>query len=214
MMTLIEYLDSFNRKERFFLIGAALGNPVFRLSRKFRVRLSKALGVQVPSSAFVAMDYHIDWIHASLFLTLPGNDEEAVHPNTETIASGNQEDVDLLVAFEEGDITHLLLLEAKAETGWTNKQTLSKAARLGRIFGTDGMRYPRVRPRFGLMSPRPPRQLESHLWPTWMTREGAPIWLELKVPASRRRVTRCDGRGRPAATGTFFRVVHSPRRRG
>ena len=70
------------------------------------------------------MDYHLDWIHASLFLTLPGNDSQAVHPNSGRVATGTQEDVDLLVAFEEGDITHLLLIEAKAETGWTNKQTL------------------------------------------------------------------------------------------
>lgn len=207
MMTLMQHLESFNRKERFFLIGDALGNPDFQLSTDFRSRLSAAFGIQPPSSAFVAMDYHLDWIHASLFLTLPGIDEEAIHLNTETVASGNQEDVDLFVAFEEGDITHLLLVEAKATTGWTNKQTLSKAERLQRIFGTDGAKYHRVKPHFGLTSPRPPKRLESHLWPAWMTRDGQPIWLELKVPTGRRRVTRCDSRGRPTAVGEFFRAL-------
>lgn len=101
------------------------------------------------------MDYHLDWLHDSLFLTPSGIDGEAVHPNTETVATGNQEDVDLLVTFEEGNITHLLMIEAKAGTGWTNKQTLSKAKRLKRIFGADGAQYPRVNPHFGLMSSCP-----------------------------------------------------------
>ena len=90
--------------------------------------------------------------------------------------SGNQEDIDLLVAFEADDTTHLMLIEAKAETGWTNKQTFLKAERLQRIFGKDGARYPQVKPYFRLTSPRPPKQLESDLWPAWMTRVGQPIW--------------------------------------
>lgn len=135
MPNLIEYLESFNRKERFFLIGEALGNPDFRLSNDFRTRLSAAFGVPVPANALVAMDYHLDWIHASLFLASPGVDERAVHPNTDAIATGNIEDTDLLVAFEEGQITHLMLIEAKAETGWTNRQMDSKAGRLKKSLG-------------------------------------------------------------------------------
>ena len=207
MMNLMEHLEAFNRKERFFLIGDALGNRAFQLSSDFRARLSAAFGIQPPSNALVAMDYHLDWVHASLFLSIPENDEEAVHQNTQTVATGNQEDVDLVVAFEKGDITHLLLVEAKAATGWTNKQTLSKAKRLERIFGTGGTKYPQVKPHFGLMSPRPPQQLESRLWPVWMTRYGQPIWLELKMPTGRRRVTRCDSKGRPTAGGEFFRAL-------
>ena len=67
-----------------------------------------------------------------MFLSLPENDEEAVHENKKTVATGNQEDADLLVAFEQGDIIHLMLVEAKAETGWTNKQMCSKAKGLSR----------------------------------------------------------------------------------
>ena len=125
------------------------------------------------------------------------------------MASGNQEDIDLLIAFEAEDITHLMLVEAKAATGWTNKQTLSKAERLQRIFGKDGARYPGVKPRFGLTSPRPPKQLASDLWPCWMTRASQPIWFELKVPTGRRRVTRCDSGGRQTAEGDFFRAIKS-----
>ena len=32
MSAFVDYLWSFNRKERFFLVGTALGNPDFRLS--------------------------------------------------------------------------------------------------------------------------------------------------------------------------------------
>ena len=128
--------------------------------------------------------------------------------STSTVATGNQEDVDLLVAFEEGEITHLLLIEAKTATGWTNKQTLSKAERLKQIFGTDGAKYPQVKPYFGLMSPRRPKGLKPHCWPVWMTRNEKEIWFELKMPPGRRRVTRCDSEGRPSAAGEFFRALN------
>ena len=42
MTDLIEILESFNTKERFFLIGAALGNPTFKLSEDYSKALSKA----------------------------------------------------------------------------------------------------------------------------------------------------------------------------
>ena len=57
MMTVMKHLESFNRKERFFLIGEALGNRGFQLSTDFRSRLGEAFGIEPPSSAFVATDY-------------------------------------------------------------------------------------------------------------------------------------------------------------
>lgn len=209
MPNLIEYIESFNRKERFFLIGEALGNPDFSLSDDFRTRLSTTFGVPVPANALVAMDYHLDWIHTSLYLALPGVDERAVHPNTDAIATGNQEDTDLLVAFEEGQITHVMLIEAKAETAWNNRQMCSKARRLKNLFGCDGKNYPFVKPHFCLMSPRPPQQLKSNKWPGWMTQNGEPIWISLTVPDDRRKVTRCDDEGNSDAEGKFFRITKS-----
>ena len=208
MTTLMEYLESFNRKERFFLIGDALGNRAFQLSPDFQNRLGEALSISIPGGAFVAMDYHLDWIHASLFLTQPGVDGEGFHPNIEPVATGNQEDTDLLVAFEKEGLTHLLLIEAKAETGWTNKQTRSKAERLQKIFGVDGSKYHGVKPHYVLTSPRRPQRLESHLWPDWMTRDGQPIWFELSVPSGRRRVMRCDSEGRSSERGGYFRALN------
>ena len=66
MSAFIDYLVSFNRKERFFLVGTALGKPTFQLDSAFSQRLSSRFALKVPADAFVAMDYHLDWIYASV----------------------------------------------------------------------------------------------------------------------------------------------------
>ena len=78
MMTLMEHLESFNREERFFLVGTALGNPDFQLSTDFQTKLNTAFGIQPPNSAFVAMDYHLDWLHASPFPALQAHRTKAL----------------------------------------------------------------------------------------------------------------------------------------
>ena len=57
---------------------------------------------------------------------------------------------------------------------WVDKHT--KAERLERIFGTGGTNYPQVKPHLGLMSPRPPKQLESRLWPADLARAEGAYW--------------------------------------
>ena len=208
-MRLIEWLEAFNRKERFFLVGNALGNTNFNLSDEYRTKLHSVLGIHPPQHSFVAMDYHLDWIHAGLFLSRSANQLNNVHENKVPIVTANEEDIDLLVAFEDLGVTNLLMIEAKAATGWTNKQTLSKADRLRKIFGEgDGRKeYPDVKPSFCLTSPRPPQLLDSRQWPSWMAPGGKPIWLELEVPAGRRRITRYDQAGKSSTSGDFFRVI-------
>jgi hypothetical protein len=204
---IIDHLRSFNRKERFFLVGTALGNPDFRLGCAFRQRLSDTLALEVPSDAFVAMDYHLDWIQASAYLSRDGVSASDVHSNAAGLVSGNQEDVDLIVAFDGSTATHVIMLEAKAETGWTNKQAGSKAKRLTKIFGKEGRDFPQLQPHFSLMSPRRPLQLQTDCWPTWMrTLEGAPLWMELTVPPGRMKLTRCDGAGKQTRDGGYFKV--------
>ncbi|MDE2668487.1 MAG: hypothetical protein OXI51_02405 [Chloroflexota bacterium] len=68
MATLIEHLESFNRKERFILLKEALGEGTFRLDAGFRDTLGAAVDVTIPPNAFVAMDYHLDWIQMALHL--------------------------------------------------------------------------------------------------------------------------------------------------
>ena len=116
MSSLLEYIESFNRKERFFLIGEALGNRHFRPSAGFRKRVGDAFGLDIPADALVLMDYHLDWIHASLVLAA-GADESVAHENDPVVATGTLEDIDLLIAFDEGGATHVVMIEAKASTG-------------------------------------------------------------------------------------------------
>ncbi len=41
-------------------------------------------------------------------------------------------------------MTHLIMCECKAKTGWNNKQLISKAIRLRNIFGDNGKKYHNV----------------------------------------------------------------------
>ncbi len=212
MSAIIEYLRSFNRKERFFLVGTALGNPAFRLDSAFSQALGGTFALEVPSDAFVAMDYHLDWIYAGAYLSQEGINASGNHPNGAGLVSGNQEDVDLIVAFDAGETTHVIMLEAKAETAWANKQAGSKAERLCVIFGKEGDVFPRLRPHFGLMSPRRPRLLKTDCWPSWMRSPGgAPFWMELEVPPGRRKLTRCNPSGKRAKDGGYFKVQSTAR---
>lgn len=206
MTALLEYLESFNRKERFILFEAAIGPPGIRLGRGFRDRVGAAFGLEIPADALVATDYHLDWLHASL-LSLRADTTKPL-PN-DGLIRGNQEDIDLLVAFADGPSTRLLLLEAKAATGWGNRQLQSKADRLRAIFGARGDAFPEAVPQFALLSPRRPVRLDTATWPEWMRQGGEPVWLELPMPRNRRRVTRTDERGRPAADGSHFTVTRS-----
>ena len=208
MSDLIDHLRSFNRKERFILLREALGRDT--LGDAFRRRLSDAIGVAVPDGAFVAMDYPLDWLQMALYLARTPSPSHPI-PKGDVLGSGqqglneNQMDIDLLVAFDEGVTTRLLLLEAKMETGWTNRQMLRKAERLRQIFG-DRPDRSLADPCFLLVSPRPPQQLKVDTWPGWMTRGGDPIWMKLPRPTGLRKVTRCATDGRPSANGDFLRI--------
>lgn len=207
--TTVELLAALNRKERFFLVAEALGKPTFELSDAFRQRVGDAFHLPIPASAFVAMDYHLDWIYASVFLSQDSVDASGVHSDSKGLISGNQEDVDLIIAFGSEGLTHIIMLEAKAETGWTNKQASSKAKRLEDIFGPDGRNFPSVCPHYGLISPRPPGQLDFNNpespWPRWML-DGAQkiIWMPLTVPSGRAKVIRVNEANRPDKSGGFF----------
>ena len=203
MPSLVDHLRSFNRKERFILLSDALGRE--RLGEGFRTRLGEAIGMAVPAAAYVAMDYHLDWLQMALYLA--GNPEPPKRIPKGDLFAGNQEDVDLLVAFDGESTTHLVLVEAKVETGWTNKQLRSKSERLARIFGEGRPGAHLTTPHYVLASPRPPTEnVSTDGWPSWMTWAGRRVWMELARPHGLRKVTRCDGEGRPSAAGEFLRI--------
>ena len=134
MTDVIEYLKKFNRKERYWLRHRTLGderNNPFTLSDNFGKELEGKLNVCIPKDAFVAMDYHFDWLNIALFL---GNRPKMLNcririSEVSTKINKNQEDIDLLVTFKDGK-THLIFIEAKADSPWKKGQLKSKAERL------------------------------------------------------------------------------------
>ena len=204
MRTLIDHLRSFNRKERFILLREALGEATFRLDEDFRRRLGGLLGVSIPADAFVAMDYHFDWLQMALYLA--DNPSPAMPIPNDGLVRGNQEDTDLLVAFENGRTTHLVLVEAKVEIGWTNKQLRSKAERLASIFEQGRLGADLATPHFVLVSPSESAGIKTDSWPDWMTSRGKPIWMKLPRPHGLRKVTRCTAEEVRSARGHYLRI--------
>ncbi len=111
------------------------------------------------------MDYHLDWLQMALYLAATPSPPSPI-PNDD-LFKANQEDVDLLVAFDDTATTHLVLVEAKMETGWRNSQLRSKAQRLRLIFGTGRPGAASATPRFVLASPKKPGRLRTDSWPEW-----------------------------------------------
>jgi len=196
--TFIDNLDKLNRKERFFLIGLALGNPGFKLDRLFQQKLSEEFGVVIPDNVFVAMDYHLNWIYAAAALTFGNPVRDKLFDNKFGIINGTQEDVDLLVAFEDASgICHLIMLEAKGVTAFSNSQFRHKMDRFRSIFGENGRRFSRIKPYFGLVSPRKPTGLRYDLCPLWLKHGDDIPWFEMSIPRDRLTVFGCDKEGRP-----------------
>ena len=118
------------------------------------------IGEAIPADALVAMDYHLDWLQMALYLAATPAPEWPVL--NDGLVEANQQDVDLLVALDDGDAqTHLVLLEAKMETGWTNAQMGAKARWLWCIF-KDKPGAGLATPHFVLLSPCRPEHLRSH----------------------------------------------------
>lgn len=186
MDDLIDILESFNRKERFFLIAQALGNPGFELSTGFREKLAKAVGldrqgIEIPACAFAAMDYHLNWVHASLVLAHCTDDQG----KKDLLGNGgivnSQQDVDLLVAFkDDGNRHHLIFIEAKGYntdgssdglSSFDNKrekdQLKSKARQLETILKPYGTPYPDVESHFCLMTRKKPTNPPAP-WEKWV----------------------------------------------
>jgi hypothetical protein len=209
----LELLRRLNRKERFYLVGHALGNREFRLSDDFRRELSTKLGIHVPEDSFVAMDYHLNWIYAAAHLSTDaslGDSAICANPFLENsyerrVIQGNQEDIDLIVAFRDGDPIELLLIEAKGVTSWDNKQLRSKATRLKSVFGDDGAKYGHINPHFVIVSPVESSGLITKDWPSWMLGEKV-AWLEMTVPSDLLAVTRCDSQGNVTRFGDHWKI--------
>ena len=205
MSDLIELLKSFNRKERFYLIGKSLGNQDFKLSKEFRDEIGNILGLSIPDNAFVAMDYNMDWIYASLCYYKYG---KSIYKNDGNITA-TQQDVDLLISFKYANNSHIILIEAKGGCQWENKQFIQKAKRLKSIFGYHGKKWHNVKPYFLVASPAKPKKLKITVIPPWMKKEREILWFPIKLAPNLFKVTRCDKKGIKFGKGQYWKIEKS-----
>ncbi|WP_421236711.1 hypothetical protein [Aeromonas jandaei] len=213
---LIENLKSFNRKERFYLVGQMLGNPEFRMDEKQLDKISELIGIRISGEYFAAMDYHLDWIYASLFLTQnTKNDANKVFKRNflendgvkiDYQISGTQEDVDFLLAFvDHENTTHIVMIEAKGDSYFSNAQLNSKNKRFNAIFGDEDT-WPNVRPHFLLCSPKEPQKINVEEPAYFIFKNSRLPWLELDMGEGKNKVTRCDDEGEPHNNGDYWTV--------
>ncbi|MFM4972872.1 hypothetical protein ACEUCG_15290 [Aeromonas veronii] len=214
---LIDNLKSFNRKERFYLIGQMLGNPEFRMDDNQLDKISNLIGLTIPRKYFAAMDYHLDWIYASLYLT-KNNYKSCVERNfikengieTDYQISGTQEDVDFLLAFvDENKITHLVMIEAKGDSYFSNGQLDSKNKRFKAIFGNENT-WPNVRPHFIICSPKEPQKINIEEPAYFMFKDLKLPWIELDMGDEKNKVTRCDQNGKSSNNGKNWKIEYRP----
>ena len=217
-MRLTENLRLFNTKERFHLVSLALGNSDFTISNTFREELNKKLkGLNLQENEphyFAAMDYHIDWIYASLCMTF--NDfhiDQAYKIVGKETVKRTQEDIDFLICIDREDggkeTSHMIFLEAKGVTGWSNKQMESKAERLRQIFGDKyGSSWKsHVIPYFAIISPFETKKLVCDSWPDWMKGQGGKQPPSIKLPlGDLRKVTCCNNNGKPDKKGEYWKI--------
>lgn len=207
-MNLVDALARFNRKERYWLIRNALGRSSARLDDAFRDQLKLAIGKEeVPTDAWWAMDYHLDWLIGALSLVADDKSVHQVRPNSLNFVTGSQEDMDLVVAFDNV----LVLIEAKGETAWSNSQFNSKVARLEAVREA-GLLPGSVEVFFVVMSPRAPDGLVARPdspWQAWMCDpNGRPRHIPLKMDEDFLKVTRCDEvSGQPDSKGKSWKIV-------
>ena len=192
----------------------ALSNP-FQLGEEFATKLGCAIDVNVPTDAWVAMDYHLDWIvvavemHQKKCSTIDG-EKKLILPNG-ALFKGNQQDIDLVVAFEDGQVTHLVLIEAKAyEQKWTTKQLCDKLGRLHDIFTPHRNG---ICPHFVLTSPSPGAKSIREQWKREHNRAVDPIeqihYVKLCLPPRYKLTRESDG-----ANTILFKKLQSRERYG
>ena len=181
-MNLVQALERFNRKERYWLIKAALGPAAQQLDTGFCAGLQTATGVDVPPDAWWAMDYHIGWVVAAMAMLSSQSTSLEPQLNGKQLVKGTQEDMDLVVSFGET----LILIEAKGESSWSNDQFNRKIKRLDVLLAS-GLVPPPHKVFVVLLSPRGAGRLsppEGESWPKWLCRDGTLRHMVLEMPRS------------------------------
>jgi len=202
-----EYLKKLNRKERFYVVKESTKNG-FELDTSFKQKLEDKLKINIPENdAFISMDYHLDWIYASLFLCKCDN-VDSIFKRNEDLITATQEDVDLIIAAPDTSnsaMTNLILIEAKGHTSWTNKQSESKAKRLSSIFKSNTFEDI-VTPYYLIWSPKPPKNLNSSCFPEWAKEDDKLLHIQLPMPDDLVKITCCDQDGKDKSMGSFWKI--------
>jgi hypothetical protein len=182
IMNLSSILSLFNRKECYWLLREALGSEqTAELSIAFRRKISATIPVEIPSDAWWAIDYHIDWLFAAIAVDrglMPEQSSTRENPTTgqfldglpKRAIRGTQEDFDFIIAFERT----IILIEAKGVGTWSNTQIARKCQRLQELpllLGTteDALSNDTTMPTIFvvLLSPNAPK-LKSTMWPAFV----------------------------------------------
>ena len=214
-------LSAFNRKERFFLTTQAAGllehaeihGASLPLSPAFRHRLGAELGLDVPPHAFAATDYHLSWLHAALSwwggTAQPhqAGDFPATTDSTQAaLVDGSQEDLDLLICWQDQQGLFIVAVEAKAYGAWSNSQMTSKVARLERT--RTAAEHIDLQFRLVLTSRREPQHLDTDAWEAWAAGpDGNPLFIPLSAPGLRLASMRCDEQGQPSSSGLQWTIT-------
>ncbi len=198
MSDLIENLRRFNAKERYHVIEWLLGAEKICLEKSFFDRIHKVdKNIQYPGNyenIFVGIDFHIDWIHAALSGRTELDDPEK---RDDVLIKGQQQDVDLIIAYKINGEVHIIIIEAKCFDSWHTDQMESKCKRLKKIFEVN--KGKNIHPHFYYLSRK-----ESSLfsgtkdddpdWKKWMKEKFKHIELDI-TQYSRNgflKVARCD----------------------
>ena len=130
---LIENLRLLDSHERGLLLQWTADEP-FRLGEPIRAEVARLTGSRPAPDAFIAMDYTLDWLYAAVQRTVAADEAwPRPWPDSDELAA-SQEDVDLLIAWDDQAGTHLTLIEAKGFTGWSNRVMSRKTDRIEAIF--------------------------------------------------------------------------------
>ena len=176
---------------------------------------------KIPADAWWAMDYHFDWLVGALHLYRKEYGNSNVTKNETNLIKGNQEDVDLIVCFKQT----LILIEAKATSGWNEKQLHSKFDRFEAILKLKKeLPLSELKVFLVLMSPRKPSLKKPILDRLVGDLEGSKdkgefnyLPLVINDPNPKEsglqfsRVTRCkDNKGVVGKSGEFWKIVKVP----
>lgn len=171
MSRLTACLEDFNRKERYWLIRNALGDPdeLLPLSPSFRETIAKETGLDIPADAWWAIDYHIDWLFGAAQSYLC---KDIRGDYRKDLLTGSQEDFDFVIAYG----TTLIVIEAKAMGIWEEEQYNSKFNRLDRLEQSLFRECGFTLHRLALSPTRPLEKFKAQ-------------WIELRMDEKRERFT-------------------------